>query len=560
MTEKKRQSADTADGLPLRWERFFPLIPGLVVVLVFGRVVGFDFVWDDANLIAKNAWLDRSDTLWRVFVSDFWELTNSPKATGMYRPVVLLSYWAEHQIWQENPFGYHLTNMVLHAGVASLLYAILTKLTDRRLAALMGALIFAVHPVQVEAVANIASRPDLLATLSVLAGLLFWSSASSKRWLALPCLLLGVFSKESAIIGPLLALLVADRILPSTRNWIDRIAPLTVLPIYGAFRYIAISEVDPFGWNAMFSDWKGPYIALRYVGRVLLPLPQAPITDLPHPGWFVVGVSSAVLALAAALVVLRLEDPRIRLALGWIAVSLVPVTEMVPVGARYADLLLYLPMGGVALLIACSLPRHRAWVGGASLLVVACCVVSGLRATHWSTNKVLWTHGLEIDPTHPTMQMNLATALRAEGEVELGCRALERTLQLLELRPLPDTEAKAHYNLGNCQLQAQRYRLAAAHYRRSLDVSGGEIHQAHHNLVIALMNLGRSDEARIEAQRFTQDHPTDASAWRVLGFVQAQAGFMHQAVKAFEASLRLQPDDGQTQRMLAVAREKAAKH
>ncbi|MCA9583289.1 MAG: hypothetical protein KC416_15925, partial [Myxococcales bacterium] len=231
--------------------------------MCFSKVAGFAFVWDDKNLIAKNPFLYQPDTLWRAFQSGFWELTNVPHHIAMYRPVVIVSYFFEKQLFGDDPMGFHMVNLALHALNATLVGLLAEQITRRPATCLPAALLFLAHPVQYEAIANIASRTDLLATAFGLAATLCWlsthvSQSHEKAFRALGIFFLipALLSKEAAVIWP-----VAWPLLRAARDGKFRLRiqdaiPLVVLGGYTALRSIVLHSVVPL---STVEGWQGPW-------------------------------------------------------------------------------------------------------------------------------------------------------------------------------------------------------------------------------------------------------------------------------------------------------------
>ena len=171
------------------------------------------FIWDDKVLLTDNAMIRAADGLRRFWLTteayDYWPLTST-------------TYWIEWRLFGLDPLGYHVTNLVLHAAEALLLWTILSRL--RSGGAFLAALLFAVHPVNVESVAWIAQRKNLVAMLFLELALLFylWSDPDAPQteetrkapanrwyWLSLAAFLLAMLGKGSAAVLPLILLLVA---------------------------------------------------------------------------------------------------------------------------------------------------------------------------------------------------------------------------------------------------------------------------------------------------------------------------------------------------------------
>lgn len=174
------------------------------VLAVYARSLGNDFVrWDDPSLVMENpiVWSITPDTIRSIFTM------YDPK---LYIPLTFFSYQIDHLIWGLNPFGYHLTSLLIHIGNVLLVLWLFMLLKRKWWLAFGGALFFAIHPLGTEAVAWVSARKDLLMTfffLSSLIAYLFYRNGSKKSyWLAIALALCAMLSKPTAIALPFVLL------------------------------------------------------------------------------------------------------------------------------------------------------------------------------------------------------------------------------------------------------------------------------------------------------------------------------------------------------------------
>src|SRR5262249_40863723 len=133
----------------------------LLVFIVYFPAIHGQFLWDDDAYVVENANLRSAAGLRQMWIS--------PQATPQYYPLAFTSLWLDYQLWGLNPTGYHVVNIALHALNAILLWWVLVKL--RVPGAWLGAALFAVHPVEVESVAWITERKNVLSGFLYLAAL-----------------------------------------------------------------------------------------------------------------------------------------------------------------------------------------------------------------------------------------------------------------------------------------------------------------------------------------------------------------------------------------------------
>src|SRR4030067_3703612 len=120
-----------------------------------------DFIWDDIEQIVDNPVIKDIRNIPSFFTSDLWRLIENPTiGSYYYRPLFLLSLTLDYSLWNLNPLGYHITNLILHAINSLLIYQIGRRLFLHNAPAFLGAALFAVHPVHTESIAWISGRTD----------------------------------------------------------------------------------------------------------------------------------------------------------------------------------------------------------------------------------------------------------------------------------------------------------------------------------------------------------------------------------------------------------------
>jgi len=185
---------------PIRIRRSLPLV-FVAATLLYLPAVRYGFVQDDRAIVVANPAAHSVGAAVRAFGQPYWP---PPSAAGLYRPMTILSHAIDWSVGGGRPWWPHLANALWHGLASVLLVVILARWLPPR-AALAAAFVFAVHPVHVEAVANIVSRNELLAAVGILAAVL----AARRRWwvAAVACTGLALLSKESAIVAGGLILL-----------------------------------------------------------------------------------------------------------------------------------------------------------------------------------------------------------------------------------------------------------------------------------------------------------------------------------------------------------------
>jgi len=409
-----------------------------------------------------------------IFSSDYW----SPMATsGVYRPLTTFSLFVNWTVLgnEGRPLGYHVVNVALHVACCCAVLALFRRLGLAAGAAVLATLLFAVHPVTTEVVANVAGRADLLAALGVLLGVLCHARAVAASggarlgWEAAlaGAMALAVFSKENGAV--LLPLVIAwDATMPAARTGArERLrGPLVsgaVLAVMLAARWWVRAtgyapEASPLDNPILEAGfWSGRATALgvlaQQAGMLVWPAvlradysyDQIPLVRWP-PGAATVVEVGAGLALLVGLAVaawrIRRTRPALCFLLVWIGVSVLPAANLlVVIGSIRADRFLYLPLVGCtgALAIAAwgdgSLRRRRL-VGALGAVAIASCAARSIgRNAEWRDELTLWRATVATSPRNAKAHRAFGVALAERGGPNDREQALREAEAAIAIRP-----------------------------------------------------------------------------------------------------------------------------
>jgi tetratricopeptide (TPR) repeat protein len=497
-------------------------LPFLVVCLAiaagYGPAVSNEFVWDDRIHILENP---------AVREARWLEIATQPVGS-YYRPVVFATFALESRFAGAAPSVFHATNIALHALAACLLFATAASLGAGRGVALAGSLLFALHPVQSEAVLYVSGRTDLLAAVFALGALLLhargagWSGAPAfrvARFGAAICFAFALGCKESVASIPL-AFAVGDRIFgPEGRPW--RAGLLGLWPY-------AIVLLTYAGLRASLGG-EGLEIAALHEGAARLAAALAALADYARllvvpvglhlerfaadePAWRAL-VGLALIACAGACS--WQAGPSVRFWMAWAALAYLPTANLVPVypglpaGVVFApEHFLYLPSAG--LLMALSLaaaPRvglGRAGVALAAVLLVYAVILHD-RARDWRDEETLFRHTLAYTPESARVRLNLGNLHLARGETQLAATEFEAGL---EHHP-DDTDLLT--NAGIAWMSLGRFAPAEQALRRAVSLDPDDA-QTWANLAALYGTAARWDEARQAYANALARDPRNADA------------------------------------------------
>ena len=427
----------------------------------YGNTLANDFVWDDR--------------LSAVAPGEVGTILTH-RMGPYYRPLVMLSFLADRSVWGTSPFGFHLTNLLAHAGVGWLVGAFAQALGATPGVALAASLLFVAHPVQTEAVSYVSGRTDVLGALFVLGALLAWRRArrAVDGWaVASAALVLAALGcKETAVLVPLVFLVPGAHPLATP--------PHPWLPL-------AAASVWAIGWAltaAPTTAFAGLDVRLPAVAAMVLEYARLLVWpgDL-HLERFVVvpGRSLAVVAaqwVAVALLVAVLARGASRVRGGAVALALaialyLPASGIVPVYPAVADRalfaaehFLYLPLCALVPLAVTWARRHVGDSRIAAACVLVCLVVwtplTIARNRDWRDERTLFTHTLRYDPPTARVWYDLGNVHLAAGD-PAGAERLYREAIARDPR-----DAAVHLNLGIALQRQSRRDEAATSYAEAL--------------------------------------------------------------------------------------------
>ncbi len=187
------------------------LILFILVCICYVNSLGNNFVWDDEAHILRNGYLKDFKFMPQIFSGSM--LCNIGIKSVYYRPLQAVSYMLDYHVWKFNPFGYHLTNLLLHYFNVALIFILLYELSHDRLIPFLTSIIFAIHPLHTSAVSFITARAILLVTLFILSSLIFFKKFCElkKMYLLICSIIFSIFallSKEEALVLPFLIILL----------------------------------------------------------------------------------------------------------------------------------------------------------------------------------------------------------------------------------------------------------------------------------------------------------------------------------------------------------------
>jgi hypothetical protein len=459
------------------------LAVGFVALALYAISLRNGFAYDDVPIVQGDPRIRSLENIAAIFTGGYWNEAD----LALYRPLTTLSFAFDWSLAPDTPAWFHFTNILLHAGASVLGFLLLARFFAPA-AALAGGLVFAAHPVHVEAVANVVGRAELLSSLFAFACCLAWlgpparpaSEERSTPWrisLAAVFLLAALLSKEGAIMVPAMLVLldVAARRLELRRaveylrrNGVAFAALLLIVVAYGALRYAAIGSFAPSRLDPVLEVVQDPgqriLTALQawpwYLRLLLFPVTlladYGPRMILPATGW-TRGAAVGLLLLASALVggVIALARGNRRFALGllWFPVTVLPVSNLiVPIGVLIAERTLYLPSFAIAIavsgltaaLLAVPTLTHRSIAAAVAAVVLLLSLRVATRIPEWTSTDRVMVALTQDRPDSFRGHWHLARMARSRRDVARALTEYETAIALWPHRKRLLVEAGAY--------------------------------------------------------------------------------------------------------------------
>lgn len=567
-----------------------------IVWIVFGQTLRHEFInYDDPQYVYENRRIANGLSLEGIG----WAFTHVHSAN--WHPLTTISHMLDCQIYGLQPWGHHLTNLLLHSAATIFLFLALRELTGSRWPSAFVAAVFAIHPLRVESVAWIAERKDVLSGLFFM--LTLWAYAryvhstrpSSGRYIpVIVFFTLGLLCKPTLVTLPFILLLLdywplrrfallshsfepsnstrtssrhrpgenrsAGRPVPtrSIQFLVTEKIPLFVITVASCVATLVAQEqtIVPIR-QLTFSDRVGNAMVayVVYLGQMIWPANLSVFYPYSE------GVSTlaapivafvVLLILSVAFFICRRTYPFLLIGWLWFLGMLVPMIGIVQVGAQArADRYTYLAQIGLYILITWSaVGLFSQWRRGREVLIaVAILILTALTADScfgtavWRNSETLWNQALSSTTNNYVAHCNLGGTLIKEGRVE---EAIDHCQKALAIHPdYPDV----HLNLGHAYAKRSNWTEAITSYRAAIRTAPNSA-KAHSSLAVSLATQGETDEAIAQFREAIRIDPDYVDAHYNLATVLLRLGRRDEAVIHLRELLRLKPNDPQVKAQL----------
>jgi len=475
-----------------------------LVWIVFAQTLHHDFInFDDDVYVYDNAEITRGLTVEGLK----WFFTHSH--AHLWHPLTTFSHMLDCQFYGLNPSGHHFTNVLLHNIAVVLLFLVLTEMTGSLGASAFVAAVFAIHPMRVESVAWIAERKDVLSAvffmLTIGAYARYARAPTQARYITMSILLAcGLMSKATFVPVPLVLLLLDYwplqrwRGVEDARKLIVEKIPLLFLSAAAALATMRVQTVTMASLEqlSLLARFKNAAVSIvAYLRQTFWPSDLAIFYPHPHDQlniFIVLGATLAIVVITLAVILLRQKLPYAFVGWFWFLILLFPVLGIFQAGLQArADRFTYLPHIGISIAVTWTIVNAtRTWRSRIGLVPLALAVVVALTVCAWKQT-TYWRDSVSV--------WNRALSVTSDNQV-------------------------AHQDLAAALWQIGQTKESRAHSRMA---------------------------ALIHAQMAVKDYPFDIEKRDDLGLLLIQKGDVRGAINQWEASLRIDANDGNALNNLA---------
>jgi protein O-mannosyl-transferase len=567
---------------------FYIVVLALVTVIIFFQVIRYEFVWwDDDFTVYKNPYV-QSVTIPNIL--HVWK--NPYKDSYMPLTVTLLAIEgicgkttpSGSDSIEFNPAVFHISNLIFHIINTILVFLILRILIKDELASFFGALLFAIHPVQVESVAWVTGVKDVFSGFLSLVAIwqyLLYAQLSMEvneidrdgvpenldrkmralhYIIAIVSFILAILAKPTRVVVPIVAFTLDyfilkrqfKHIVVSIIGWIAVAVPIitaTILlmhtPGETTFSFSFLERLLVTSDSLVF-----------YLYKLVLPISLGP--DYGRTIKLAVSQNLFFIALAILALYMMLIYKFKKYRSWLLAPAVIFIAGVLPVLgfihfkfqeiSTVADRYLYLSMLGPGMALAFFLSQYKKRLAiGICVVVLGIVGILSILQTHnWKNTITLYNHALKVNPDSGTFHSNLGIFLAQQGKFD------EAIPHLFEALKTNTNVSKVHLNIGNALSQQGKFDEAIPHLSESLKSNPNNA-EAHSSLGYVLAQQGNIVEAIFNFHEALRLSPNDASAHTNLGIVLAQQGKVDEAVFHFSEALKSDPHNAEAHANLGIA-------
>jgi tetratricopeptide (TPR) repeat protein len=537
----------------------------LLGFLIYANSFNNQLFWDDDDNIVKNLYIRSWKFLPKYFTENL--IAGAGLHSNYWRPLLLFSFSLDYKIWKLNPLGYHLTNTILHALNAFLIYYLLSLIFKNHKLSFFTALIFLLHPLQTEAITYVSGRGDPLSIFFILLAFIFYilvKERKQKKYLIFSYLFFtfALLTKESTIFFPALVLLYEILEREEWKTIFFKISPLLLIALlYFILRLTILNfgqtlnlygEENIFTKNIHYRIFTFLNILLTYYSLYFFPLHlhmerTAPILTTFFNLNVIFSFFILLLILFISIYTLKKGNKIFAFGFGWFFISLFPFSNiLVPISGLLYEHWMYFPLVGLSLILNYSifeiLPKLKfskflvptsyflflLFLGFLSIRTI-------LRNFDWKDPITFYNQTLKYSET-ARVHNNLAMAYADKKDFEKAIFHYQRAIEISDIYP------QTHNNLGNAYKEIGQTEKAIEEFEKAIKMDP-YFFFAYNNLANLYFENKEYDKAIEVYQRYLKIVPKNLSALYNLAIIYYAKKDFNNAILNLEKFLEIQPQN-----------------
>ncbi len=521
--------------MPIKDHSVFILLLVTITFLVYYDSFNNSFIYDDYHFIVENKAIRNFNV--RSIISNFTDRDSVSSSEGLskdvWRPLMTTSFAIDYKFWKLNSRFYHIENTIWHAANVVLVYIATFLILNNGLTAFVTSVVFAIHPVQTEAVTWISGRSNLIFLLFFLLSFIFHIRNRRRKNLldysfSLISFTLSLLSKEMGIVLPLI-LILYDLHFSNERD-LKYYFPFFLI---GAFYIFARFSV--LGVVAQKEEWWGGSIYYNFLAmlkaivtylRLLLFPVNLKIGYLAGIPKFILDkdmiIAISILFLVAIVYLVLHRNKTLSFYILWFFIALVPVYNIVPFKAVMAERFLYLPLIGFASVFGIFFSKVKGTVRYIFIFILIMYGVGTIsRNVEWRDELTFYMQDAIHSPTNPKSHYNLGYAYAKEAEKNAASKKMSDSYYALAakefletLRLKPDSQV-SYVSLANAYNALGFYDLAVKNFRKAIAIK--EDSDAYNNLAVSYYRKLMYDESLKYCKKSLYLTPDHINAYINLG-------------------------------------------
>lgn len=520
---------------------FVYAVLAIVTLAVFWQVHQYDFInVDDQAFISDNGHVPSGITLEGIR----WAFGTT--FAGFWHPLTWLSFMLDNQLYGMKAGGYHITNLFFHILSCLLLFGLLNQTTKEIWKSAFVAALFALHPLQVESVAWVALRKDILCAFFMMLTLYsyvhYTQKPALKRYLlVIFCFACALMSKSTAVTLPVIMILLdywplSRRPVEMTSKkggWLLwQLKEKAIFFLLSAFASLMTIHIwrDPSGGDVPLASrfMNAPNVFISYIEKMFWPHNLTFFNYFPRelPLWQVAGAILLIIFMTAAVIILAKRFPYLFVGWFWYAVTILPVLGIVKNSIFWThDHYTYIPSIGIGMMLGWGIPlliprsdasKNILFSAGTAVLIVLA-LLSWRQCGYWKNSVTLLNHDLLVSKDNYMAHSFLGLALLDKGNVGAAMAHFNETIRI------NPRHFSTYVHRGAVYLKYGQYQSALDDFNKAIHIDPANA-EAHNNRGIACFNMGQHQQAIRDFSKATELKKDYVNAYNNRAFVYLKQG------------------------------------